>query len=226
MAAPVRNLAGIRNRDNTADIALQAQIVGVQTPVEVRCVRVVLPVDEGSDLVSAWNDGNWNGAAPPAIPDDLKTKVWRLISSTGTVPNVPVPAGVAFYGYRGAIKDLQAALGAYCSYCETRQSGADNHDVEHRLAKASYHSDILLWSNYLLGCKMCNEYSKGERPGRQFGITNAITAFHTGANAPPNPIVYPVVGVPANYAVSPVIPPGPARIRYDEMRRASQLYQL
>lgn len=207
---PPRNL-GLTNRDNSGPIILHAQILTIQKPgigAMSRRFRVLITPGEATDLVRAWNDGNWNGAPPLAIPQGISDFVWGVISSTDTVPSGAPPAG-QFYGYRGAIRDLEAAIGGYCSFCESKRQDGPTLDVEHRVAKAFYQSEILRWDNFLLGCRVCNSSFKNDLPDREFGIRAAVNAYHGGAG-----VVY------AGGNVSPVIPPGPAVVPYFEMRSA------
>ncbi len=69
----------------------------------------------------------------------------------------PVDKGKApktkYKEYRDAEPDLEARLGAYCSFCEM----SINHvpEVEHKEAKAKGGA-MLEWENLLLSCKYCN----------------------------------------------------------------------
>lgn len=60
---------------------------------------------------------------------------------------------IAYKKYQDAEPDLEARLGAYCSFCEM----AINHvpEVEHREAKSTG-GELLKWENLLLSCKYCN----------------------------------------------------------------------
>jgi uncharacterized protein (TIGR02646 family) len=62
--------------------------------------------------------------------------------------------------YQDAVGDLEARLGAYCSYCE-RPFGAL--EVEHIQPKKINPTLLTSWSNFLLCCKTCNTI-KGHQP--------------------------------------------------------------
>ena len=59
-----------------------------------------------------------------------------------------------YSNYQDAIGDLEERLGIYCSYCESRMPAGLA--VEHKAPK-SKHPDLKEeWSNFLLGCGICN----------------------------------------------------------------------
>lgn len=77
----------------------------------------------------------------------------------------PVDKGGApqeYTQYKDAEKDLEARLGAYCSFCEMTINHAP--EVEHKEAKAKGGAE-LEWENLLLSCKYCNT-RKGTRVGK------------------------------------------------------------
>ena len=77
----------------------------------------------------------------------------------------PVDKGEApqeYTQYKDAEKDLEARLGAYCSFCEMPINHAP--EVEHKEAKAKGGAE-LEWENLLLSCKYCNT-RKGTRVGK------------------------------------------------------------
>jgi hypothetical protein len=216
---PPRNLVPV-NRNNTGPLFFNPRALCVQLDKGTGAhqqrwlrIRLAAPAVEASDLVRAWEDGNWNGAAPATIPAGRKDEIRNKIFQTGTVPEDPDRAGT-YYGYRGAIKDLEAAVGGYCSYCEAKRQDGPTLDVEHRIAKAFYASEILLWENFLLGCDVCNQRFKRDQPTRSFGIANALAAYHPGAA-----VAF------AGGNVSPNIPPGGNPLPYWEMRQACNEYQ-
>ena len=64
------------------------------------------------------------------------------------------PAPQKFTKYGEAISDLETRLGTYCSYCESRlPSGLA---VEHMAPKSLCQKLELEWTNFLLGCGICN----------------------------------------------------------------------
>lgn len=207
--APPLNLA-IPDRNN-ANLQIHTQIYRVQWrgPVNnmVR-IRVGVPALDACGLVSAYDNGNWNGVAPAAIPLAVRNQLYTQVTHGISVRLADDPPG-AWYGYRGAVVDLRSNLGAYCSYCESRVQDARHTDVEHRLPKSFYTSDSLDWDNFLLACARCNRDYKGANPSRSFGIAQAIADFYPGA---------PVVFGGGNNA--PVIPATGAPVRYDQMRSA------
>src|SRR5689334_1077226 len=69
----------------------------------------------------------------------------------------PVEKGLApgpFASYGEALPELWARLGRFCSYCGRHiPSGLA---VEHKRPRTRYPQEVLLWSNFLLGCLNCN----------------------------------------------------------------------
>lgn len=61
--------------------------------------------------------------------------------------------------YQDAEPELEARIGAYCSFCEMSIKHVP--EVEHREAKAAG-GELLKWENLLLSCKYCNT-RKGKR---------------------------------------------------------------
>lgn len=60
---------------------------------------------------------------------------------------------IEYKKYQDAEPDLEARLGAYCSFCEMSIKHVP--EVEHREAKAAG-GELLKWENLLLSCKYCN----------------------------------------------------------------------
>ncbi len=68
-----------------------------------------------------------------------------------------------FNTYQDARRDLIAAFGEYCSYCEMHLDASLA--VEHVQPK-DLHADLALsWSNFLLGCTNCNSTKGKKNPG-------------------------------------------------------------
>lgn len=65
------------------------------------------------------------------------------------------PSKYIFDPYSSAKDELIDAIGPYCSYCE-RHGYFSALDVEHIRDKYTYPNRMLLWRNFLLGCKNCN----------------------------------------------------------------------
>ena len=215
---PAQNL-GVNNRDNTNVVMVNAWILMIQVNTahqRRQRLRVVVPPGEATELVRVWMEAQWNmtPVPVPGLGPNIINAVWNKASYTDTVPGVPAPPG-SWYGYRGAIRELEYAVGGYCSYCEAKRQDGQTLDVEHRLAKASYHTEILRWDNFLLGCTICNRIFKNDNPDRVFGITNAINAFHGGAIPYGGGNVSPPIGGP-----------GGPRLPYHEMRQVCDLYHL
>ena len=60
---------------------------------------------------------------------------------------------INFKRYQDAEPYLEERIGPYCSFCE--MSIRHVPEIEHKEAK-SQGGDILLWENFLLSCKYCN----------------------------------------------------------------------
>ncbi len=67
----------------------------------------------------------------------------------------------AYAKYQDAIRDLEACLGSYCSYCERRFDAMLA--VEHVSPKSKDPAREKDWNNFLLGCVNCNS-AKGAKP--------------------------------------------------------------
>lgn len=61
--------------------------------------------------------------------------------------------GTEYKKYQDAEPELEARIGAYCSFCEMSIKHVP--EVEHREAKAA-DGELLKWENLLLSCKYCN----------------------------------------------------------------------
>lgn len=64
------------------------------------------------------------------------------------------PAPRQYSKYGDAICDLESRLGSYCSYCERPM--ANGLAVEHKIPKMLGSGLGLDWTNFLLGCVICN----------------------------------------------------------------------
>jgi hypothetical protein len=214
---PANAIAGWLNFDGTAPLTVNAQIAPLQKDTALmryRVLRMLVPAIEACDLVRARYELDCNGLPAAVLDNAQRTALNTIVTATDTVPGIAAPAGT-FYGYRGSIRDLERTLGRYCSYCEGKGQDGRPMEVEHRLAKAAYVSDILRWENFLLACPVCNQ-AKNPNPNRPDGISKAAQYYHGAAGivyAPPS-------------LVSPVIPPGPATIQYHEMRQACDEYYI
>jgi len=143
--------------------------------------RVVVPPNQAADLARFWKeDTDWNRDKQKIITETVGKGILDKVEFDGTYrPEKPEK----YIGYRGAVEDLEWAIGGYCSYCEARRQDSTTCDIEHRLPKSWYPSERLRWDNFLFACKVCNSTFKSSRPSRSFGIRNAIDAYHQ-ANKP------------------------------------------
>lgn len=73
--------------------------------------------------------------------------------------------------YQGAKPILNKNLGPYCSYCEVAEHCIRSEAVEHTLPKSANVGLTFTWTNFLLGCSICNGADNK-------GSTNPSTACH------------------------------------------------
>ena len=69
------------------------------------------------------------------------------------------PAPKQYSKYSDSICDLESRLGSYCSYCERRMP--NGLAVEHKIPKTLRSGLELDWTNFLLGCVICNSIKGG-----------------------------------------------------------------
>lgn len=183
----------VNRRDGTAPLTVQAILQPYRPPRrKTSFLRVLLDVDVATELLRVLYEDRWNELAPhrrlfPVAPPQVAA---ALATALG------VDKTKAYSADYGEAKDeLAAALGNFCSYCESPLQNARDLDVEHRLPKSFYPTEMLRWENFVLGCSLCNRDIKKANPSRAAGIDAAVTALANPAiaaipnkpnKAPPN----------------------------------------
>jgi hypothetical protein len=116
--------------------------------------------------------------------------------------------------YPNAKQDLCNTTGEFCAFCEIAGSGRD-FDIEHKVPKDPFPTEMLSWGNFVLSCKTCNSSAKGVNPSRVYGISRAVWQ-----RANPNPkATDDALQVP-----NPTPPPPNISCTYNAIRDAARDY--
>lgn len=174
----------VNRRDGTTPLTVQAILQPYRQAGRQPLLRVLLDVDVATELLRVLYEDKWYARAKnkrlffPQAPPEVAT---ALIAALG----VDKPKAYSA-DYGEAKPELGKALGVFCSYCESPLQNARDLDVEHRLPKSCYPTEMLRWENFVLGCSLCNRDIKRARPSRQEGIT-ALAGGQppTGNKVPP-----------------------------------------
>ncbi len=132
--------------------------VGKKKPMAVHSNGIAAAITVANGLLAGGINGT-NYANALGAAEDLSAwidTVWADKLYNGTV--------IASI-YPNARSSLIAAIGAYCSYCESPLSY--NAHVEHKLPKSFFPQEGIPWANFLLACNSCNS-SKGHKPNLDF----------------------------------------------------------
>jgi 5-methylcytosine-specific restriction endonuclease McrA len=217
----VRNTVDLKIRDRDGrDMKINAELRGLQIDStdknnrQIRSLRwrIVVSPDQAADLARFWKeDKEWNHDHQTLASDNVGAGVLARIEVEETYRPEEDPE--KYVGYRGAVADLEWAIGGYCSYCEAKRQDSVTCDVEHRIPKSWYPSERLRWDNFLFACRVCNSTYKGAKPGRGFGIRNAIRSYPLN-----NKPLY-QKGLQA-----PIVPGSNSRVPYDELVQACNDY--